>query len=259
VAVRLLEEAVTQEDKLRFILPLRVQTKGWTRSLRERFFATLGKAHGWTGGRSLSKYFETIVEDALGTVAEKDKEYFRKVITDSQPKSVSVDTGIRQFVKLWSLEDLLPLTVENLEDRDISNGRQAFTSASCFACHRVNGEGGGIGPDLSAVLRRFSIHDFLEAVIEPSKVISDQYGMSVIRKTDGTELHGKVVNYYGDSIGIQADSLNAADVLRVPRKDIDSLEASPVSPMPPGLLSTLTQEDILDLLAYLRQQDEAIR
>ncbi|MGK0190689.1 MAG: putative heme-binding domain-containing protein, partial [Verrucomicrobiales bacterium] len=259
VAVRLLEEAVTQEDKLRFILPLRVQTKGWTRSLRERFFATLGKAHGWTGGRSLSKYFETIVEDALGTVAEKDKEYFRKVITDSQPKSVSVDTGIRQFVKLWSLEDLLPLTVENLEDRDISNGRQSFTAASCFACHRVNGEGGGIGPDLSAALRRFSIHDFLEAVIEPSKVISDQYGMSVIRKTDGTELHGKVVNYYGDSIGIQADSLNAADVLRVPRKDIDSLEASPVSPMPPGLLSTLTQEDILDLLAYLRQQDEAIR
>jgi len=257
VAVRLLEEAVTQEDKLRFIMPLRLQTKGWTRSLRERFFATLGKAHGWTGGKSLSNYFVTIVEDALATVAEKDKERFRKAIADSQPKSVSVDTGIRQFVKLWSLEDLLPLTAENLEDRDISNGRQAFTSASCFACHRVNGEGGGIGPDLSASMRRFSIHDFLEAVIEPSKVISDQYGISVIRKTDGTQIHGNVVNYYGDSIGFQSNSLNAADILRIPRKDIVSLEPSPISPMPPGLLSTLTREDILDLLAYLRYENHS--
>ncbi len=257
VAVRLLEEAVTQEDKLRFIMPLRVQTKGWNRSLRERFFATLGKAHSWTGGKSLSKYFVTIVEDAFATVAKKDKERFRKVITDSQPKSVSVDTGIRQFVKLWSLEDLLPLTVENLEDRDISNGRQAFTAAGCFACHRVNGEGGGIGPDLSASMRRFSIHDFLEAVIEPSKVISDQYGISVIRKTDGTQIHGNVVNYYGDSIGIQSNSLNAADILRIPRKDIVSLEPSPISPMPSGLLSTLTREDILDLLAYLRHENHS--
>ena len=257
VAVRLLEEAVTQEDKLRFVMPLRVQTKGWTRSLRERFFATLGKAHGWTGGKSLSKYYETIVKDALATVADKDKDYFRKVIADSRPKSISVNTGNRQFVKRWSLEDLLPLTVENLEDRDISNGRQAFTAAGCFACHRVNGEGGGIGPDLSASMRRFSIHDFLEAVIEPSKVISDQYGVSVIRKTDGTQIHGNVVNYKEDSIGFQLNSLDAANVLRISRKDIVSLEPSPISPMPPGLLSSLTRIDILDMLAYLRAESHS--
>jgi len=177
------------------------------------------------------------------------------VIAGSQPKSVSVDTGTRKFVKLWSLEDLLPLTAENLEDRDISNGRQAFTAASCFACHRVNGEGGSIGPDLSASMRRFSIRDFLEAVIEPSKVISDHYGVSVIRKTDGNQIYGNVVNYYGDAIGFQSDSLNAADILRIPRKDIVSLELSPISPMPPGLLSTLTREDILDLLAYLHYEN----
>ena len=95
-------------------------------------------------------------------------------------------------------------------------------------------------------------------IIEPSKVISDQYGFSVIQKTDGTQLHGRVVNYYGDSIGIQTNSLDAANIMRVPRNEIASLESSPVSPMPPGLLSTLSKEDILDLLAYLHSESSSL-
>ncbi len=146
---------------------------------------------------------------------------------------------------------MLPIADEALEKGDPINGRKSFTAAGCFACHRVNGEGGGVGPDLTAALRRFSVRDFLEAVVEPSKVISDQYGMSVIKKADGTEIHGRVVNYYGDSIGIQTDSLDAANISRIPRTDILSLEPSPVSPMPSGLLSTLTRKDILDMVAFL--------
>lgn len=253
VAMDLLEAGVTQEDQLRYLLPLRLQTEGWTRSLRVRLFSALGKAHGWTGGLSLSKYVEAIVADALSAMPDKDKDFFRKVLADARPQPVSLAVDDRQFVKRWSIADFRSITDEDLIERDTDKGRRAFTAAGCFACHRVNGEGGAIGPDLSAAFRRFTVHDFLEAVIEPSNVISDQYGMSVIRKTDGSELHGKVVNYYGDSIGIQADALNAAKVLRVPRKDIASLEASPVSPMPPGLLNTLTKDDILNLVSFLHE------
>jgi hypothetical protein len=180
------------------------------------------------------------------------------VIAESRPQSVSFETSSRPFVKLWSLDDLLPVSSSDLEGRDISNGRQSFIAASCFACHRVKGEGGGTGPDLTAVTRRFSTRDILEAIIEPSKVISDQYGFSVIQKNDGTQLHGRVVNYYGDSIGIQTNSLDAANIMRVPRNEITSLESSPVSPMPPGLLSTLSKEDILDLLAYLHSESSSL-
>ncbi len=251
IAVELLESAVTQEDQLRLLLPLRVQTEGWDRSLRERLFMVLGQAHSWKGGLSLSKYIEAIVADSLSTVPEQDKEHYREVLENARPRAVAVDTGSRQFFKLWTLEDLLPIADEALQKGDPVNGRKSFTAAGCFACHRVNGEGGGVGPDLTAALRRFSVRDFLEAVVEPSKVISDQYGMSVIKKADGTEIHGRVVNYYGDSIGIQTDSLNAANISRIPRTDILSLEPSPVSPMPSGLLSTLTRKDILDMVAFL--------
>ncbi len=257
-AMDLLQSSVTQEDQLRFVLPLRIQTEGWTRLLRESFFTTLGKAHGWTGGRSLTKYVEMIIEDALNSVPQEDWDHFRKVISDSRPKPVSIESENRQFVKLWTLDELLPVPAQILENRDIINGRQAFEAASCFACHRVNGEGGGVGPDLSTATSRFSTHDILQAIVEPSKVISDQYGLTLIQKNDGTELHGRVVNYYGDSISIQTNSLDAANLIRVPTKEITTMDASPVSSMPPGLLSTLTKDDILDMLAYLQDQNASM-
>lgn len=250
-AMDLLDRAATQEDMLRIILPLRLQSEGWNRSLRERFFATLGKIRGWKGGLSLSKYGEAIVEDALSTVPENTRSYFREIISGSAPRTIASGIGNRPFVNRWTLEDLLPVSGKDLEGRDKVNGRRSFASAGCFACHRVNCEGGVIGPDLSAILRRFTTRDLLEAVIEPSKVISDQYAVSVIQKTDGTQLYGKVVNYYGDSIGIQTNSLDSANIIRVSRKDIASLQPSPISSMPQGLLNSFTREDILDLLGYL--------
>jgi putative heme-binding domain-containing protein len=248
-----LEAAVTQVDKLRFILPLRVQTHGWTRPLREAFFAEIAKAQGWPGGKSLTKYVEMIVVDALNSAPEEDRVGYRELIAESRPEPASIQTSNRPFVKLWTLDDLLPVSEKDLEDRDAVNGRRVFTEAACFACHRVNGEGGGVGPDLSAVTRRFGTRDILEAIVEPGKVVSDQYAYVVIDKTDGTRLHGKVVNYYGESIGLQTDSLNAANIIRVPRQEIVTIEQSPVSPMPPALLSTFTKGDILDMLAYLRE------
>jgi putative heme-binding domain-containing protein len=250
-AMDLLEAAVTQEDELRFILPLRLHTRGWTGPLRERFFTVLGKAHEWSGGRSLTSYVEMIVEDALASVTEKDREHYGNIIVQSRPKLVSKNTGGRKLVKQWTVNDFGSVTASDLKTRDVMNGRMAFESASCFACHRVNGEGGGLGPDLSAVMRRFSIKDLLESVIEPSKVISDQYGLTVIQKTDGTQLHGKVVNYYTDRIGLQTDSLDSANILRLPNSEISSIRASKISSMPPGLLNIFSRGEILDLVAWL--------
>ena len=60
-----------------------------------------------------------------------------------------------------------------------------FAAANCFACHRFAGEGGSFGPDLSGLAGRFSARDLLESVVEPSKVISDQYQAMVMRMADG--------------------------------------------------------------------------
>lgn len=78
-----------------------------------------------------------------------------------------------------------------------------------------------------------------------------------MEKTDGTALVGRIVNYYGDSIALQTNPLNAANLLKIPRKQIANMKPSPISSMPAGLLNALTREDILDLLAFLRDKSAA--
>lgn len=250
-AVELLERAVTQEDELRILLPLRVQTKGWTPELRQRFMVKLGMAHGWSGGRSMVEYVKMMEADALQSIPMEDREYFETMIIDSRPVVGHGQVTSRKFVKDWTSEDFNGVGPDDLKNRDALNGRGLFEAAGCFACHRVNGEGGGLAPDLSAVMRRFSIQDLMESILEPSKVISDQYGTTLIQKTDGTQLHGRVVNYFGDAIGFQTDSLDAANVLRIPKTEITAMVPSPISSMPPGLLNTFSRDEIVDLLAWL--------
>ena len=76
---------------------------------------------------------------------------------------------------------------------------------ACAACHRFGSEGGGVGPDLTAVAGRFGVRDLLEAIVEPSKVISDQYAAVSIAKKDGQVVTGRVGNLFGDSLSVIED------------------------------------------------------
>jgi putative heme-binding domain-containing protein len=141
--------------------------------------------------------------------------------------------------------------------RDYARGRNLFGAAKCFACHRFNNEGGGTGPDLTGVIGRFNVRDLLESMIDPSKTISDQYGAVVVVTADGRSLQGRIVNLAGDNISINTDMLDPNKIVGVNRNSIESIGPSKVSMMPDGLLDTLTQDEILDLIAYLYSRGDA--
>lgn len=126
-----------------------------------------------------------------------------------------------------------------------------FGAATCFACHRFNQEGGAIGPDLTSVAGKFSPRDLLESIIDPNKEISDQYGQMIFHKIDGKQVVGRIMNLSGDQVRINTNMLNPDEIISVDRKQITKMEPSPYSMMPPALLNTLTEDDVLDLLAYL--------
>ena len=113
------------------------------------------------------------------------------------------------------------------------------------------GEGGAVGPDLSAVGGKFSPHDLLESIVDPGKEISDQYGGSIFKMKDGSQIVGRIMNMKGDNYWVNTDMMTPSTVTQVNADKLDSVEASPISMMPPGLLSTMNKDDILDLLAYL--------
>jgi mono/diheme cytochrome c family protein len=75
----------------------------------------------------------------------------------------------------YTLAEATAVAQGKLTARDFHRGKGLFTALACSACHRFQGEGGAVGPDLSAAGNRFSLHDLLESIVEPAKVVSDQY------------------------------------------------------------------------------------
>ena len=122
---------------------------------------------------------------------------------------------------------------------------------SCFACHRFNSEGGAVGSDLTSVRGKFSTYDLLEAIVDPGKEISDQYGASIFTLKDGSKITGRIMNMSHPNYSINTDMMTPSANTKVHVDKIESIEKSPFSMMPPGLVNTMTKEDIQDLLAYL--------
>jgi len=131
-------------------------------------------------------------------------------------------------------------------------GRKIFGAAGCFGCHTFDGEGGALGPDLSAVARRLAVHDLFEAIVEPSREISDQYGTVLIRTRDTRQLSGRIVNLTENGLQLAENLADPSNTIRLAENNIATIEPSKISLMPAGLLNAFSEEEILDLLAFLR-------
>ncbi|MEP3833540.1 MAG: cytochrome C, partial [Rhodopirellula bahusiensis] len=117
---------------------------------------------------------------------------------------------------------------------------------------RFDGLGGDIGPDLTTVKNKFNANYLLESIIEPSKVISDQYGSKVVLLEDGRVLTGLMIENE-DRIEIHPVS-KAGETVKpvvVEPDEVISAKDSPISQMPTDMLNSLNAEEVRDLIAYL--------
>ena len=124
-------------------------------------------------------------------------------------------------------------------------------AGACYVCHRFKGEGGAVGPDLSAAGGKFSAYDLLEAIIDPGKEISDQYGATNFKMKDGSVISGRIMNLSEDRYQVNTDMMNPSSNTLVDVNDLASIEPSRISMMPAGLINTMSKDDVFDLLAYL--------
>jgi putative heme-binding domain-containing protein len=113
-------------------------------------------------------------------------------------------------------------------------------------------QGGTVGPDLTDVASRFSTRDILESILEPSRVVSETYRHVTVTLKGGKTVTGRLapVDYRLPVLRLASDPLSE-DAVDVPKDDIVSYAESEISPMPAGLLDTLTLGEIFDLLAYI--------
>lgn len=268
--IELLKSAKTQEEQITYVVNLRRVKNGWTPELRRTYLSW------WNGGRSsehpqrVIEWFEAAGipfnngasfaafmanahEEAKFTMTPDEIIALNDVLTAysaSQTQEPAPSLDNRKLVKEWKTEDLQSLLEKVGKGRNFARGKEVFYQAQCSACHRFGDRGGAIGPDLTAVATRFKRQDLLESAIEPSKVLSEQYMNTALLTKDGESVIGRIADETGDKIVIRPNPL-APETVTVMKSEIEERKLSKISPMPAGLLDTFTQEDILDLLAYM--------
>jgi putative heme-binding domain-containing protein len=175
-------------------------------------------------------------------VDERAVALFRDWIAGMKPQ--------QQFVRDWKMEDLLPALDQVNRGRSFDSGRAAFHATGCSQCHRFVGEGGSVGPDLSGVGRRLAPRDILESIVLPSKVIAEGFATTEIETKSGEVIAGRVERE--DDRVIVLRPLSAVDEpVTIRKTEIRKRALSKTSNMPTGIVNTLTETQVLDLLAYL--------
>ncbi|MBC8115220.1 MAG: c-type cytochrome, partial [Candidatus Saccharimonas sp.] len=258
-SLALLDVAKTQEEQLFYIYTLRNVSKGWTLDERMRYLDWLKRAEQFTGAQYMTRFVTFIRTDVLASLTDEEQEFFAAKIASLGRSEFTTNTTVsaRPVVKQWSLDELVP-TLEGVgRERSFERGRAMFAAAQCSRCHRFGGEGLAIGPDLAGAAARFNRKDMVESLLDPSKVVEDKYRNTMIELDDGRVVIGQLAGGNADTLAIATDPNEPTKLVRVARKAIVTRKSSPVSMMPKGLLDTLSQDEILDLLAYLESAGNA--
>jgi uncharacterized repeat protein (TIGR03806 family) len=160
------------------------------------------------------------------------------------------------FVRDWKVEDVLPLLERLKEGRSFESGRTAFRKTGCVQCHRFAGEGGSVGPDLSGVGRRLPPRDLLESIVLPSKTIAEGYAATEIETKSGEVVTGRIERE-DDRVVIMRPPTATEEMVTLRKTDIRQRLLSTTSNMPAGMLNTLDEAQVLDLLAYLMSDGDS--
>jgi putative heme-binding domain-containing protein len=257
--VAALEAAPTQEEQIDLAVALRSLKSGWTTPLREQYFRWFIKAETYRGGNTFASSIRRAKNDAIATLSDRERSVLQPTLeAQVERKSPRDLLAARPIVKEWKLDELVPLVEGGLKGgRSFERGRQLYSAVACSACHRFANEGGSVGPDLTGVVGRYSVRDLLESIVDPNKVISDQYQAIIIHMSDGRTITGRVGNLSAANMNVVEDMFDPGRMTGVRRSDIEYMEPSPVSMMPQGLLNSLTAEEIQDLMAYLLSRGDS--
>jgi putative heme-binding domain-containing protein len=137
------------------------------------------------------------------------------------------------------------LQSSSLPPPDPDRGRALF-GRICAQCHKLFGQGGDVGPDLTGSDRANPDY-ILENVLDPSASVGRDYTLSTVATSDGRVIAGIVREQTPSALVIQT----ASERITLPREDVEAMKTSNASMMPEGQLDPLTPQEIRDLFAYL--------
>jgi len=251
-AVESVHASRPNRQAIAYAYALREARAGWTPQLRKDFFSWFPRTRQWKGGNSFTKYIENIRAEALDNfVPDAEHDFLAKLSKTAPPAPAANIVPPKGPGKTYTVDGVVALAKGGLHGRNFEQGKAMFSSTLCIRCHHFDGEGGNIGPDLTGAGNRYNIRDLAENIIEPSKVISDQYGTDELVMKDGSTVIGRVLTEENGRLFVMTSAFAPDDLTPVWEADVKARKVYPVSMMPPGLINPLNRDELLDLLAYL--------
>jgi putative heme-binding domain-containing protein len=240
-------------QQIALMFSLRNARAGWTPELKKTFFSWFPRTKTWRGGNSFPKFMDNIRTEALANFVTNPTERaeldaLSKKTPPAPPANFVMPKGPG---KAYTVDEVVALTQGGLHGRDFAQGKAMYEATLCSRCHRFNGEGGSIGPDLTGVGNRYTMRDLAENIIDPSKVISDQYGTDELELKDGTSVVGRVIVEENGKLFLMTSPLAPDDLTAVNSADVKSRKPFNISMMPPGLINSMNKDELLDIIAFM--------
>ena len=138
------------------------------------------------------------------------------------------------------------LSADAAKPPDLSRGRMLFNRV-CVQCHKLYGEGGEIGPDITGSNRN-NLDYLLTNLLDPNAEIPNDYRTTILRTEDNRVLVGVIRRSEGQSVTIATP----AEVVTLAKRDVATIDPQNFSMMPEGLVLALKDDELRDLVAYLR-------
>lgn len=254
--IGLLIGATTQEEQFQYAKTLSRMELAWELDDARHVVGWLERSRRFPGGKLVETTWQTLRSDFESQFSDTVKNALQAELSRlDAPVMVGDESAmaVRPIVRNWTIGELTE-DVSQLEpsSRLEANGRAALAAAACLRCHRVGELGGQTGPDLTHVGKRYDGRAILESILEPSRQIDPKYLSTSYLLNDGRVVSGRTVSVTQNELVLEVNPISG-ETAKILRDEIERSLPSTVSPMPSGLVDTLTKEEILDLIALLKR------
>lgn len=176
-------------------------------------------------------------------VVAADEAQARELLAASEPK----------IVRKWSMADFADFDelAHKADDATLARGMTAFVKARCNQCHVVAGHGVNLGPDLAESIKQLRGAELLRQMLDPSAKIHEKFQNYQFITFAGNVVTGVIAREDDTHFYVATNLLTPHSLTAVKKDDVEEKIASKISPMPTGLLDVLTQDEVLDLHAFV--------
>lgn len=188
--------------------------KGWLTSLHIRQMQNLGDA---ALNRKIAEVWGRVSESSSNAKASIDK--YSKLYSTAPRWSYDANAGAAVFAKV------------------------------CAACHLMDGKGVALGPDLSGSHSN-GVDYFIENIVDPNAVVGENFQLNIVTKKDGTIISGMPANETDEVLTIRT----VTEAMEIPKDDIKTHQVLEQSMMPPSLLDSLDEKEVVELLIFLTKK-----